>query len=353
MVKPEITRRPYRDGDEAGINELFNKVFGLQRPLEEWRWKYIENPAVTHPSEWIMVLEKEGAIVGHYGSMPVQMFCDGSVVTACQPVDTIIDPAAKVGIKSLRDLFKEGVERAARHASFGFGFPNKAAYKVGKRLLGYKDLGRMEPFYKRLSLRSALQRRLPAVPSPLFWPAHKLSQVYYSPSITTGKYTVEEAGEFSESFDKLWHELKETFHISAIRDSAYLNWRYKGRGYTIFIVRQGDEVMGYAVLKMNDAAEQGGQKVGFIIDMLSRQETAGLVLKRVIKFFIERDADYCLSAVSTGSPVAGHLRDAGFEEDKGFETFPIVYVGRTKEDENDFLMNLQNWHLTYGDTDGY
>lgn len=350
MVKPEITRRPYREGDETGINELFNRVFSLQRPIEEWRWKFVENPAVTDPAHWIMVLEKENSIVGHYASLPVDMLCGGSIVKGCQPVDTIIDPAAKVGIKMLRDLYREGVERAARQASFGFGFPNEAAYKVGKRLLGYKDLGVMEPLYKRLSMRVALKRRLPAVPSPLAWPVHKLSQRLYSPSISTGRYTISEEGGFGSSMDKLWDDMKGEFQIAALRDSKYLNWRYRGRGYTIFIARHGEEVTGYIVLKLSSSGEE---KVGYIIDVFSKEETAGLLIKGALKFFIENDADYCLSAVVGKSRTAGYLREAGFSRNDGFDSFPIVYVGRTEEEENDFLMNIANWHLAYGDTDGY
>ncbi len=354
MVDTSIKSRPYRDGDEEGINDLFNRVFGKNRTIEQWRWKYIENPAVGDPSQWIMLLDRGGEIVGHYASMPVDMICGGEVVKACQPVDTMIDPGAKVGIKMLRDMFREGVALAAQEARFGFGFPNEVAYKVGKKLLGYKDLGRMEQFWRRLSLKGAVKRRMPRLPGSLVNSAHRLSKAFYSATLSTGGHTIEEAGGFGEAtlpaLDRLWDEVKETLRISAIRNGRYLHWRYSDRGYIILTARDGEDVTGYVVLKMSDSGEE---KVGFVIDFLSKEETAEFLLKSALRYFVERDAEFCLCAVVPGSPMAPYLEEAGFEGGKGFDSFPIVYVGRSSEEENDFQMNLSNWHLTYGDTDGF
>ena len=56
----EVTCRPYRAGDEVAINDGFNRVFGLQRSLAEWWWKFA--PDTTAP--WIMLaFDEEGRIV--------------------------------------------------------------------------------------------------------------------------------------------------------------------------------------------------------------------------------------------------------------------------------------------------
>jgi len=350
MVKSKPIVRPYRAGDEQGINNLFNKLFNKERTIDDWNWQFRDNPAVSDVAHWVFVVEKDGVIVGHYATMPVVMKWGKKKINACHGADTMLDSSARAGIKVLRDLFKANASSSAEHSAFGYGYPNELSYKTVKRLFGYKDLGNMVPFYKRLSFRNAVKKRFPAMPSPLVAAAHKLGRTIYTPSLSIGKYTIDEVSGFDSSADRLWDELEAQFHFAVIRDSLYLNWRYRGRGYTIFIVRQGAELLGHIVLKMDRI---GDHKVGYIIDILSKKETAALIIKRALRFFIERDADYCLCAMGVGSPMAGYLTEAGFEDDKGFDAIPVVYVNWTPQMEDDLSKGIDLWHITYGDTDGF
>jgi len=350
MVKSRPLVRPYRPGDEQGINNLFNKLFNKGRTIDDWNWQYRDNPAVTDVAHWVFVVEKDGIIVGHYATMPVVMKWGKKRIYACHGADTMLDSSAKAGIKVLRDLFKANASASAEHSAFGYGYPNELSYRTVKRLFGYKDLGNMVPFYKRLSLRNAIKKRFPAMPSPVVWLAHKLGQAIYRPSLKPGKYTIEEVFGFDSSADRLWDELEGQFYFAVIRDSVYLNWRYRGRGYTIFIVKEGNVLMGHIVVKMDRI---GDHKVGYIIDILSKKETAALIIKRAFRFFIEKDADYCLCAMGSGGPMARYLIEAGFEGDKGFDVIPVVYVNWTPEMEGDLAKGIDLFHLTYGDTDGF
>ena len=39
-----IIIRRYKEGEEKEINDLFNQIFNEKRPIEEWYWKFRDNP---------------------------------------------------------------------------------------------------------------------------------------------------------------------------------------------------------------------------------------------------------------------------------------------------------------------
>ena len=104
--------RPYRPGDERGMNDLYNRVFGKRRSLRGWYMKYQSYGPV---SRFIAsVAEREGKIVGMYPAL-VSFFQVGDrEVLFGLPVDVCVDPdhrssrllqelkkcAAKLGIDS-------------------------------------------------------------------------------------------------------------------------------------------------------------------------------------------------------------------------------------------------------------
>ena len=68
-MENEYIFRPYKNGDETGIVELYRLSFPdwslRQSPLEYWRWKYLENPY----GSTITVAEFNGKIVGVAASL--------------------------------------------------------------------------------------------------------------------------------------------------------------------------------------------------------------------------------------------------------------------------------------------
>jgi hypothetical protein len=63
----ELVIRRYQLGDEQGINNLYNAVFGTDRSLAGWHWKYDDSPRGA--TKLIYVLEDEGRIVGQYANL--------------------------------------------------------------------------------------------------------------------------------------------------------------------------------------------------------------------------------------------------------------------------------------------
>ncbi|MEP9411398.1 MAG: GNAT family N-acetyltransferase [Candidatus Brocadia sp.] len=354
MAENQITIRPYKPGDEEAINNLFNRVFHKSRTHEEWNWKFRDNPASKDPSEWIIVAERNGCIIGHYASLATEVKYGNRVVTAGQPVDTIIDPSVKAGIKLVAKLYGMHIKYNNGTAPFGFGFPNEAAYMVGKKFLGYQDLGELVQFFKRLSIKSALRRRFPLCPGWIINLSHHFSKVFNWLAIAMmeqDKYAVVRiADSFDERTDKFWDAISDRYGIMTVRNLSYLNWRYKSRQYKIFIGEKNDELTGYAVTKVE---ERGDARVGYIMDFLSRDDTIISLISGVLKSFLELNVDYVLCGLLRHDPLRGYFKKTGFREHKGIQPIRVVVTPLTKEIDTGYLLNQKNWHLMYGDTDGF
>ncbi|HZX48059.1 MAG TPA: GNAT family N-acetyltransferase [Nitrospirota bacterium] len=355
MVGNSIKVRQYRSGDEKGINELFGRLFHKSRTPGEWEWKFRNNPHSRKPADWITVAERDDCIVGHYASLPVEMKYKDSVVLASQPVDTMIDLSAKGA--TLLKLVKMHQQNKRDADAFTFGFPNEMAYEVGKLVLGYQDLGEMVQYFKRLSLRSAIKRRFPYCPYLLTTIIHRVSQALYGMALSLSAIKsgvsrtliIEEGDTFDSKVNRLWEAVRNRFGIAVIRRDAYLNWRYKKRGYIILLCKEGEDLSGYAVLKITG---QPGTRVGYIMDLLSKEEVTAPLLIRVLRIFVERDVDFALCGLMKGDSMERDIGKVGYRRHNEFKHIPVVCVPLSTDIEKDYLMRPENWHFTYGDIDG-
>lgn len=354
MADTPITIRPYTRGDEEGINRLFNSIFHKSRTLAEWNWKFSNNPASIDPAKWIVIAERDGRMIGHYASLATEMKYGNRVVKAGQPVDTVIDPSAKAGIKLIGKLYDSHIKHNNGIALFGFGFPNEAAYMVGKRFLEYKDLGEMVQLFKRLSIRSAFKRRFKRCPDWIINLLRHLTKVFYQFEIFMGGsdkcIVIRTVDAFDERVNSFWNSIKDRYQIIAIRNMSYLNWRYESKRYQIFIGERNEEFVGYVVTKVED---RGDARVGYIIDILSKDDKISSLLAGCLKFFIEQGIDYILCGLLREDPLVMHLKKIGFKEHMEIKPIQVVVTPLTSEVDMEYLLNQKNWHLTYGDTDGF
>lgn len=354
MADTPITIRPYQCGDEEVINKLFNRIFYKSRTVEEWNWKFRENPASKDPADWIVVAERDGRMIGHYTSLATEMKYGNSVVKTGQPVDTIIDPSAKAGMKLIGKLYDLHVKHNNGIALFGFGFPNEAAYMVGKRFLGYKDLGEMVQLFKRQGLRISLKRRFRWCPGWIIHLFHHISRVFYRFEIFIRGFdtctVVRAVTAFDERVNRFWNSIKDRYKIMTVRNMSYLNWRYKSKQYRIFIGEKNAELTGYAVTKIENS---GDARVGYIMDIFSRNDKIASLVAGCLRFFLEEDVDYILCGFLRQDPLCAQLKRMGFREHKEIKPIPVVVTPLTQEVDTEYLLNQKNWHLTYGDTDGF
>jgi hypothetical protein len=238
------TVRPWRPGDETSLLALFNSVFGegdpnfTPRTLAQWEWLYRRNPAGT---QIVVGVEADGTVISHYACLPARAQVDGEIVVAGQGVDSMVRADYRRGLK------REGAFLATARGyfdhfgrwptcAFGYGFPNRAAYPIGVRLIGYL---------------------------PVFRPLATLYRNFFEAGDDdavgrefAGAADVVEVDRFGAVADELWRRVAPAYPFALVRDGAYLDWRYADcgwLGYRRFVVRekQGGAVRALFVTRAN------------------------------------------------------------------------------------------------------
>ncbi len=353
--------RRYREGDEAELNELFNSVFTGERNLAEWAWKFRKNPLAG--VNLIVVAEADGRIVGQYTCLPFLLKCGEQIFRADQPVDNLVRTEFQAqGIQRGMFEFYDQTVRPAEQMVVGFGFPNRQAYIIGKRSLGYKDLCSLPTLHRRLNWRLAARRRAPWLPAAAleiirFASAWCYRSLLSKSAPSAGSLRIERAERFDSGVDRLWEKVRETYGILGVRNERYLNWRYvekPGNRYHRLIALRGGETVGFAVLKV---APDGDVLVGYIVDLISlpEPEVEDALVCAVLGALCADRVDFALCRFLKEDRVSRALCRYGFSERPDFGPVPVVFkvspYGVSRVDE-DALKDISRWHLSMGDSDG-
>lgn len=353
----DVIVREYREGDEAEIGRLFNEVFETSRSLEEWHWKFRDNPAGV---KMISVAEAAGAVVGHYANMVLRFRYRDRVVTVAMPVDNFIVPAYRGGMKGVQKRLFDFQEVFWDRLWFGFGFPNEAHYIVGKRVLHYKDVGEIQVLFKRLDPRLLVRDRFPWLPPYLLKCAQALSGAWLRAS--SGNPGVETAAgvrtriaeRFDERVDALWDRVKDRHKVICVRDRKYLDWRFRkpGADYRIVLAEKGGELAGYAVT----LARRGKDAVeGYIVDVLAdgTPGAASALVRRSVLELLSQKADFALCWRVPDTEVSRALAEAGFGEREDY--FPrvhhVFYIRDPERADEAVIGEQSNWYVTMADSD--
>ncbi len=242
----EYDIRPYRAGDEQGILDTFNVVFGegvenyAPRTLEEWRWAFERNPAGRR----VWVAEADGAIVAQCAALPYRVHLDDARATITQGVDSMVHPDHRRGLRrpglfvaTAQPFFREfgGLGKDALH----YGWPVEPAWRIGRTFLGYEIITTQNIHFR--------------APGP------------GSRDLPMG---VERIERFDDAAERLYDRCRTQWGMSVVRDAAYLNWRFIDNpryDYHVFCVRDGAELRGYAVFRTADSPRPNS---GLVVDWL-------------------------------------------------------------------------------------
>lgn len=354
--------RDYRNGDESKINSLFNRVFDSNRSLDEWRWKF-KGSYIDMSCNIALIEDAGGEIRGHYSSQLRLMTYFGTGMNVGVPGDSFIDPDFKKGVRPFIELFRKTVEYAKRFSVYiGYGFPNETAYKVGKKLLKYKDIGDIPMVEKELfpgggfSSKGKLRRfgvkvagRVSRIMTPGSGRSGPTSGWRREDSETGLVFrTVDKPG---EDFNLFWRRVKDLHRITEIRTAQLLNWRYFERpahSYSMITAEYGGELRGYAVIRRSTPE----QDTAYLMDFFSERDPdleAGL-LHAASGFARASGARRLRAWMHPDWLYAGSFREAGFRE-SGWNIKSVnIEFAHSPLDPKDFL-DIGNWYFTMGSTD--
>lgn len=358
-VTADYIIRSYEAGDEKEINKLFNDSFGENRLEKEWYWKFFENPYTNMNIN--TVAEANGKIVGQYANIPLIFKLQQNIIKVVMPVDNVVHPDYRGGFKGIQwgmfELARKMVEK--ENIALGIGFPNRDAYIIGKRVLKYKDIGKIPVLFRRLNFRAAVRRRFPWLPVFFITVIQLLCSTGFRLMLnkrTIGirsNVKINAADGFDERFNLLWDKVKGRYGMICVRGQKYLNWRYQkpGKDYKIFIANN-TEIEGYIVISIKG----GGEFVeGYIVDMMAvNDEVYSLLIKRALIEFISMHVDYALCWMIPNSTEYNILRENGFIETEAFQPINAVYLNFDPDNlDESFIKEINNWYITMGDSDVY
>ncbi len=240
----EFTIRPYKNGDEHKILEMFNEVFNENRTLPYWHWKYRDNPY----GSYVIMLSttSDGVLAAHYAGYPVKVACCPAGESELKEF-TSYQLGDKMTRRRFRNIgfgktsliaktytyFKTAYKRA--DIPFAYGFAANHSYRLGKLVLGYRDI---EPVsYHRLdllNLRKLKRRRLKSFLSGI---------------------SIENVTDVNKKWSDFFFSVAPFYKCLVKRDETYLRWRYlqrPDREYTIIALMKRSNLIGWSVFFRED-----------------------------------------------------------------------------------------------------
>jgi Acetyltransferase (GNAT) domain len=226
--------RPFRDGDEEQILDLFARSFHQPRTREHFDWKFRRDPFGNKRIS--LTFDDAGRLVGHYAAYAVP-FRDGERdLMANQIGDTMTDaavrhigrgPSSVLGRTALHfyDTFCEG------KVAFNYGF-NVA--NIQRFSLKFLRSDRVEPVTYRA--------RGPMRPISRFarWPRG---------------WRLELVTSAGAEFDEFFERVAPAYAFLVRRDAAYVRWRYLERPdarYALVAIRKWGRMAGWIVFRIRD-----------------------------------------------------------------------------------------------------
>ena len=318
LGRDEIITRQYQENDDEEIVALLRAVFPtwekIQNPVEYWRWKYLRSPLETH----IAVTTVGGKIagLGHCFMMHVKLgdkvlvsYYDDDYATSAEYRDKGI---YKITTNYIDEFKKEG------HADFCYWITTNPIVLTKANIheqisfpTPFSDLVRIrdiDRFIEKFQIEKAAQLK----------DSFKSQQLTtYSPQryIVNDGLDLLDVDSFDERFEKFWDEVAEEYNYFLLRDRDFMNWRFTQNPiekYQIKVASSGGEIIGYAVLEIEDF---GGYTVGSIYDLLparGHNEAVFPIFSEVVKYFDSLNIDCISLTTMQGHPLQKIAASLGF-----------------------------------------
>jgi Acetyltransferase (GNAT) domain len=174
---------------------------------------------------------------------------------------------------------------------------------------------------------------------------------------TTSKFQIQEhISMFDERFDDLFFATNGQKMIRQVRDSKFLNWRYRTnprRKYTTFIATGNDgKIEGYIILRV---MEIFGKRSGLIIDLLTRENSTSarsLIVMALDYFWTNRAALAMVTCFPNSNEYHLAKKEGFLVCPKRFLPHPLTLcLKASSEAQNitDKLADPNNWFFMFGD----
>lgn len=327
IVEPPVvsplrwTIRPAQADDAEGIGALFETVFRKPLTREHWRWKLHTLPTPTE-NEW--VAQADGKIVGHYAVTPIRFCENGREVLVPHGCDAMTHPDfRRQGILSALGARANQVWQESG-APFQIGF-HYGGWGSVREQLGWRPVARLVWVKKILQPLAYLARRMGAsrFPAPVLgWRARQSDSTIH----------VERVHRAGIEFDRLWDHTRAHLKYGAVRDRAWVQWRYLDKPdveQRVLLARQGEQPCGYLAYRIHRDSQVAWAVILDVFASPQDPATPRALLQLARGEFAEDKLESVAALVVTDSPLYGEYRRAGFWPTReGFDFSIISYDGQ-------------------------
>lgn len=339
--------RPYRDGDEKKILKLRQAVFGDLDPVRlkesTWEWQFQNNPS---GKAVCFLAESNGEIVGQYVTIPTRFSIHGKETRLAFSCDTMIHPEyRRQGM--FYALAREVYDHLETQHNINrvWGFPNNQSLPGFTKKLGWRMLPTIPLMVMPIRPLSMIFNS--------FWPGGIKPGVKRRLAPFTSPFTsINPIENFDEAFDALWQKHSTIAPVIQIRDRRYLQWRYLSVpefGYRPFAVLRDGRMLGYLVIRMMALK---GRTFGVLLDVFPFPMGSGSIIHEIFSFsrrYVKAHGGDFLTCLLP-------QRDVGILKRAGFRKVPEIINPKTwrighRCTGKGLSENLDDWHVTYGDTD--
>lgn len=313
--------RPYRREDEAEVLALWHLAFGRELDEAIWRWKYAENP---FGQRILLCLDDNGIALVMYSGVPYRATWNGRTVEIVQLMDIMSHPDyRKTG------LFVKAADAFFDHFAGGdsvlyYGIPGRYHFDIGAKYLKYSELE-----------------------SGVAYLRGDTSFLARNPRVFGGR--AERIDRATTKLDDVWSALQSHFPLAAIRDAAFVDWRFLQnpiRDYRVYLYRSGlsKRPQGYAAVGVEGDTAR-------VVDILVPPDQV-----LITDFTGQIAADLGrkgIETVETWMPwshfICRMLKDAGWKREP--EPLGIVPTARSFDDRLTIPWASDNFFYTMADSD--
>lgn len=348
--------RPYEDGDENGIKDLFDNSVSRQMEDKEWfEWWNWQHKDIPSTPPLVFFADADGTLAGQYEIIRFRVKYDGKERIGFHSQDTMTHrDFRRQGI--FKTLAAETYRQAGEDGGvFVFGFPNQNSHPGFIKKLDFFDVCKVPNVFKPLNVTNTVNRRIKnGFLRPFAILAFKLFFTFNGlrPGPRTNKdIQVTKVSRFDERVDDLWKRASPDYDILVVRDRDHVNWRYADiphRKYDMFIAEVDGRVAGYIVLSL---VEKEGFTGGEIVDIFAEidESVIGSLIGRSVEHFKSKGADAVYSWLPEMKAFKDSFSKLGFIK----MTPDPPMIARTLQDDvpDEVVKDYGKWFVMMGDSD--
>lgn len=310
--------RGYTKGDELAIIALFEITFKQKMSLEQWNWRFTNNPAGKH---WIKLMWQEGQLIGHYAVSPLIMEINGKEVMTAHSLATMTHPehGGKGIFKALSNALYDDLEKNLGCKAI-WGFPNNNSHYGFVNSLDWKDIGVI----------------------------HTLGMAFHNAQHQTSDVIIEEFENFSSAHVAFIDKNIHSYPIKVKRSTAYLNWRYTEKPAVKYkkFFGQIEGINYLAVTKIYPTGKPEIWDLNIVELYVDDHKIVNQLIAAIGKVY-SLNFDRVITWKNLHNKEHIQLEKLGF-----VLTHPQTYLSaRIHADMNSEFREMKNWYFSMGDSD--